>query len=75
MTSGFTDEMAITPNLGIEWSPTERFVSGLAQQGRLQMCSLFSVAVPSSHLQRDLDLEFQCLTTSTQQPNSWLLKG
>ena len=24
--SGFTNEMAITPNLGIEWSPTERFV-------------------------------------------------
>ena len=32
--SGFPDETAITPKLGSEWSPTERFVSGPAQTNR-----------------------------------------
>ena len=32
--SGFPDGAAITPKLGSEWSPTERFVSGPAQHPR-----------------------------------------
>ena len=44
----------LRPNPTSQWSPAERFVSGSApvgvQQGRLQMCSLFSVAL---QLRRD----------------------
>ena len=70
--------MAITPNLGSEWSPTERFLSGPAQHPRVtrpfvDVQSVLCRTAPSTSHAPGFN-RFNS-ATSTQQPNNRLLRG